>query len=298
MKINIQNIKKICCRLLVFGSLLISTQACDTLNLEGETTPFVAALNQPFNHRVEVSHGGFDFFDDSHSVYWTGGMLPLGVNVSRSGVISGIPTQNGIFDFELTAYDDDYHYNSYEGEDDPLSEDSEWYRLFVATPSSNNNCPNLTNYNGKNIAVCLGSVVIDSETNEAGRAVDLDVTIAIPRSIASSIKTTRVEMIIVFDPNYLEPDFELDILRGELADYGNAQISFESIDERQVKVTFTAQSKSLNVSGQLMKIPFTILEPVDKRTEFLLSAVNIIHAEDASSQGQEIQLVNGEFQFR
>lgn len=256
--------KRLCLIATLLGSFVFS--ACGA-NLH-EATLSIALLNTPYTYSLSAEDERWDPWDNSDIVFTqTSGRLPSGVNIGANGVISGIPTELGNFEFRITALaiDDDFWSR------DSVTKDSEWYTLFVTEPSTNNACPAPNDEFTSGIFLCAGS--LNLENAATGDQFVLDINYFVNKAKADNYDVTHLSFTITYDPSLFEPDPNhlTSLNLREAATRAGSIVSFDANADGILSITIDGLDKTFHKSGRLLDITFNVLQDLEEdEFDFLL----------------------------
>lgn len=201
------------------------------------------------------------------------GDLPGGVGISSGGRFYGMPSEVGIFYFNLSAYsvvkkstdndwsfwEDDYYY------DYVNARDSEIFMLFVTEASRNASCPSPAAVSGTP-ALCLGHN--QASTFAKGDSFVLDVTSFFPEDQLETGFLTDVTLAIHYDPDLFEPDmsaFDESGIR-EVMILAGAGMDLSIPEEGVLVLDIQAPENILERSGRIFDITFVAKTDLQKGT--------------------------------
>lgn len=221
------------------------------------TTLSVAVVNQSYTENLAYEDSWYSVFDDviltlSH------GSLPPGVVLSAYGTIAGIPASVGNYEFRVTAYS--IHNDFFD--DDSVTEDSEWFTLFVTEASTNIDCPAPNDEGLEETYFCLGD--ISTETLAEGDSFTLDVNYYVNLWKAEDYNIHTINLSIIYDASLftIESNRLNSTMLREAATRAGTAISFDTSIPGELRVTLQGNSKSYHKPGRLIDIPFTALQNI------------------------------------
>ncbi len=255
---------------LLLAALVILGTSCGA-NLY-EATLSIAVVDEPYSYSLTAVDEDWELFDSSDLVFsYSSGSLPSGVVVGSNGEIAGTPTELGNFEFRVTVYaiDNDWYDWWYDDcwygcwYDDGVTEDSEWYTLFVTEDSTNEDCPSSDNETTTELYVCLGNVEVES-LSESEEFV-LDINYFIDFDNAEDYDIEYIEFTVYYDSDTLaidSNDLTSQSLR-EAATRTNATVTFDDLEADTLTIGVTGVDKSFHKSGRFIDLPFYALADVD-----------------------------------
>ncbi|EKD51842.1 MAG: hypothetical protein ACD_62C00170G0016 [uncultured bacterium] len=244
-------------KLLFFGlAISLFCSACGA-NLYSESLS-IALVNEQYTYQLYAEDESWSVFDDALLLFaQTGGVLPDGVSVGSNGLISGVPTEVGNFEFRITAYAIDDEWDVWDDcceDDEDVTSDREWFTLFVTEASTNEYCPWPNDEQTSGLYFCAGNLVQTSLN--ADESVDLDITYFIDFNNAKGYAIDTLEFTVFFDPEffYVESSTLSSQILREAATRAGASLEITIGDDY---VTFFVQGQDMdfNRSGRLVDLP-------------------------------------------
>lgn len=256
-----------------FFSTMFFLSACGA-NLKVETLS-IGILNTTYSENLTGVDNSWDWDlwdNDSYTYNVTRGSLPDGLYITSEGQIVGTPTEVGNFEFRVTFYAFE---NNYFSEDD-VTQDSEWFTLFITEDSTNTDCPSATNESIEETYLCLGT--ISEETLSQDDTFDLDVNFYVNLDEGKNYDITSMTFKIYYDSEYFAFDdnsLNSTALR-EAATRSDGTVSFSKPEDGVIEVTVTSGEESFHKPGRLMDLEVTVLQDVPVETYgFVLEVVSI-----------------------
>lgn len=253
------------------------------------TTLSVALVNESYTENLIYEDSWYSINDDvlltlSH------GALPPGILLSAYGTIAGTPTSVGNYEFRVTAYS---IYNDFFDDDDSVSEDSEWFTLFVTEPSSNPDCPSPNEETLEETYFCLGEIESDGLTE--GEDFILDVNYYVNLRKAEDYNIHTIDLSILYDPNLFTIDsnkINSTMLR-EAATRAGATISFDTSIPGELRLSLHGNNKSFHKPGRLLDIPLTARSTIGSGEYDFQIVVNDLVPEDSDSSLPALTEIDG-----
>lgn len=243
----------------MFPVLFLFSISCAKADLKAERLP-TAVVGQIYNYGVSVEVE--DLWNDYYYTEFNSGDLPDGVDVSSWGRFYGIPTEPGIYYFNLSAFsvvrqndddfffwDDDYYY------DYVNARDSEIFMLFVTESSTNVECPVPNDLTGPS-TLCLGN--IDKSSLAENETAILDINLFFADGLRTTETLTDLTITISYSPDFFEPDlntFDSQWVR-EVLDVAGATVDVDVPEDGVLVLNIRAAGNILERSGRTFDIPF------------------------------------------
>ncbi|MCP5464183.1 MAG: putative Ig domain-containing protein [Deltaproteobacteria bacterium] len=228
-----------------------------------EETLNIAVLNQNYNEHLYAVDQDLEVVERSDMVFTkTKGNLPSGIALDAEGYLTGIPTEVGNFEFQVTVYAIDNYFGS-----DNVTEDAEWFTLFVTEASSNAACPNPDNETSSEIFICAGSI----ETNdlEEGDELNVDINLHVQLSKAKKYDIEEIRFMISYDDSLFRVDENAlnSLLLREAATRSEASVRFETNVSGDIIVALTAQGENFHKPGRIIDLPLVLIDTPEDGAE-------------------------------
>ncbi len=251
-----------------FSLLFLATQlsACGANLFEKRLAP--ALIDESYSESLTAEDEDWELFNDSDLVFFqSGGDLPYGMAVAANGGVTGYAMDEvGVYDFAVTVYaieNDDYWDDWWDdGYYDEVTEDTEWFAIFVTERSTNEYCPAPNDENTTGIYLCAGS--LEQTELAAGQQITLDMNFFADFDFITDYAIDSVDFTVSYNPDYFyvdSDDLTSAILR-EAAQYAGASVYFDDSVAGELRVIVTGAGAAFDYSGRFLDLVFTALDDV------------------------------------
>lgn len=249
-------------RLTIIAFFLLNLSACG-VDLFCDRLS-IAVLDEEYSEFLGADDNDWSLWGNEDMVFdFVGGDLPDGLSISSDGEITGIPTEVGIFEFEVRAYALDYGWGSWDSENDDVDYDDEWFTLLVTEASTNGNCPAPDDETTTETYLCVGTP--SATTVALDEAVAMDINWFFGFGNARDYNIDTVDFTITYDTTYWSIDtneLNSQILR-EAVTEAEQESSFDGSTVGQIRVILTAgEDEEFSASGRVMDLNFYAIQNI------------------------------------